>query len=283
VSITNVGSRSVLDVSDFSASLAFNGSGHSVVLDHASVPGGVNTGTISGLAPATISYVSNDVRSVTLTGSNFADSFFVRSTPGIFSTVTVNGGFGNDMINIGSTSNTLNGILGPVTVNGGLGTDTVNILDNGSTTAHTYTQTATTLTRSSTADGTVTINYPGIEFLGIARGPVANPHPPLARHLRFPASIRAGKAAALSGHLADGDGDRALTLTVDWGDGSAPTIVHPGQKRFTLKHKFSVEGTHTVRAIWTDSTGESNFRDLALVVAPRHVNSGPRAARPHRA
>src|SRR5262249_12584446 len=61
VSLTNVGSRSFLDVSDFSASLVFNGSGHSVVLDHASVPGGVNTGTISGLAPATISYVSNDV------------------------------------------------------------------------------------------------------------------------------------------------------------------------------------------------------------------------------
>src|SRR5262249_40595099 len=90
VSITNVGSRSFLDVGDFSANVVFNGSGHSVVLDHASVPGGVNTGTISGLAPAAITYVTNDVRSVTLSGSNFADSFFVRSTPGIFSTVTVN-------------------------------------------------------------------------------------------------------------------------------------------------------------------------------------------------
>src|SRR5262249_2345711 len=69
------------------------GAGHAVTLAHPAAPAG-NTGTISGLAPALIQYISNDVHSVTLTGSNFNDTFFVRSPPGLFP-VTVNGGFGN--------------------------------------------------------------------------------------------------------------------------------------------------------------------------------------------
>jgi hypothetical protein len=266
VSITNVGSRSSLDVSDFSASVVFNGVGHSVVLDHASVPGGVNTGTISGLAPATISYVSNDVRSVTLTGSNFADSFFVRSTPGIFSTVTVNGGFGNDVINVGGVGNTLDGILGPVTVNGGFGTDTVNIRDNGSTTPHTYSQTATSLTRSGGGTPAVTINYPGIEFLGVAKGPVVNPHPPLAKNLALSQNVRVGGLARLTGRLDEADKAAQLSLTVVWGDGSPPLTIAPGRKPFNLKHAYAAAGTYVVRAIWSDASGESNSRDLPITV-----------------
>jgi hypothetical protein len=270
VSISNVGSRSFLDVSDSSANIVFNGVGHSVVLDHASVSGGPNTGTISGLAQATISYVSNDVRSVTLSGSNFADSFFIRSTPGIFSTVTVNGGLGNDVVNIGSTSNTLDGILGPVTVNGGLGTDTVNVRDNGSTTPHTYTQTATSLTRSAASTPAVTINYPGLEFLNVAKGPVVNPHPPLAKNLALSKKVRAGGSATLTGRLEDKDAGDAISLTVDWGDGSAPQSSMPNRKPFHLQHRYTKAGTYTVRVIWTDSRGESNFRNLPLTVrAPK--------------
>jgi hypothetical protein len=53
---------------------------------------------------------------------------------------------------------------------------------------------------------------------------------------------------------------------VDWGDGSHPTLRQPGQKPFSLKHKYHEPGVYSVRVIWTDSKGESNFRDLYLVV-----------------
>ena len=63
---------------------------------------------------------------------------------------------------------------------------------------------------------------------------------------------------------------------------SPPERLTPDRKPFRLKHKYKEAGTYTVRAIWTDSTGASNFRDLTLVVTPRHVPKGPRTARFHR-
>jgi hypothetical protein len=267
VFLTNVGSRTDLTVSDFNVSLALNGVGRAVTLDHASTPGG-NTGTITGLAPALVQYTSNDVRSVTLTGSNFADAFFVRSTPGAFIPVTVNGGFGNDTLVVGSAANTLNGILGPVTFNGGLGSDTLIVNDQGSTTPHTYTLTSTSLTRSSTADATVTIHFPGLEFLQVNKGPVANPHPPLAKGLALSKSVRPGQLARLTGRLKDGDPGDTVSLIVDWGDGSKPKQLAPDRRPFALKHRYTKPGTYTVRVIWTDSSGESNFRDLTLTVKP---------------
>jgi hypothetical protein len=60
-------------------------------------------------------------------------------------------------------------------------------------------------------------------------------------------------------------------------------VVKPGRKRFNLKHKFTAAGRYTVRVIWTDSTGASNFRDLTLIVGASRGPSGPRLTRHHRA
>jgi hypothetical protein len=59
---------------------------------------------------------------------------------------------------------------------------------------------------------------------------------------------------------------------VDWGDGSAPHQSTPGRDAFSVSHRYAKAGTYTVRAIWTDSTGQSNFRDLRITVkAPKHT------------
>jgi hypothetical protein len=263
VFLTNKGQRTDLTVSDFSLAVVFNGTGHTVTLDHAPL-NGVNVGTIANLAPALIQYVSNDVHSVTLTGSKFDDTFFVHSTPGIFIPVTVNGGFGNDTLVVGSTANTLSGILGPVTFNGGSDTDFLIIQDQGSTTPHTYTQTATSLTRSAPGEVTVTINFPGLEFLQVVKGPVGSA--PLAKDLKLTKSVKAGQLATLTGHLEDADAADTLTLTVNWGDGSKGEQVQPGRTPFALTHKFTKPGTYKVHVTWTDSTGLSNSQDLTVVV-----------------
>src|SRR5262249_15288269 len=155
---------------------------------------------------------------------------------------------------------------GTVTVNGGSGNDKLTAIDFGSSTFHVYGVTATQVTRDF---GEVTINYGGIENLEAIRSPAPFPpftFPPLAKNLKLPSSIKAGSSATLTGHLADANGDKKLTLTVDWGDGSQPVVTKPGQKPFRVHHKFTQPGTYTVRVIWTDSTGVSNFQELHLTV-----------------
>src|SRR5262249_38223985 len=123
VSITNVFSRTALNVSDQNF-IALNPRADVVVLNHAN-----GVGTVAGVSPGAITYVANDVRAVTLTGGIRNDLFVVRSTPGPFATVTINGNSGNDTISVGGVGNTLDTILGPVIVNGGSGSDTLNVLD----------------------------------------------------------------------------------------------------------------------------------------------------------
>jgi hypothetical protein len=169
-------------------------------------------------------------------------------------------------------SNNLDPIQGEVTVLGGSfesGTDTLTINDSGSTTPHVYTQTPTTLQRS----GAAKINFFDIDILHIFKGPITG-SPPLATNVSLPKSIKAGQAARLTGHLSEADGDTKLTLTVDWGDGSQPTPIKPGQKPFSLAHKYAAAGTYTVRAIWTDSTGQSNFQAMSLSVTPKPPKQG---------
>jgi hypothetical protein len=106
---------------------------------------------------------------------------------------------------------------------------------------------------------------------------------PAAQNLTLTAPITAGRSATLSGQLVDGNGDKNLTLTVNWGDGSKPQHSKPRTKPFALKHKYAHAGTYTVHATWTDSTGLSNSRDLSLMVTSRQVPAGPRAVLRHRA
>jgi hypothetical protein len=178
---------------------------------------------------------------------------------------TINGGSGgNHIFNVGSNSSnplvsTLDGIQGVLNVNGGGATDTLNINDQGSTTPHIYNITTTTFTRS--APNPVTINYSNVHLVpneGTRQG--AGPQ---AAELAFPSSIAAGRFATLSGRLV---GTGTLSLDVDWGDGTPPAHSTPDRRPFSLKHKYARPGTYHVRAIWTDSSGQSGFREMTIVV-----------------
>jgi hypothetical protein len=166
-------------------------------------------------------------------------------------------------VNVGNNANTLDDIQGPLTVTGAAGAlTTLNINDQGSTTPHTYTQTATTFSRS----GAATITFFNITTLSPHKGPVAG-SASQAQDLALTDVIQAGELATLSGQLVTDNPDAQLTLTVDWGDGSDPDVVEPGLGPFSLQHSYDTPGTYTVRGIWTDlATGESNSRDLTIVV-----------------
>jgi hypothetical protein len=89
---------------------------------------------------------------------------------------------------------------------------------------------------------------------------------PEAKNLVLSGSIHAGQSATLSGRLVDADGDRNLTLMLNWGDGSLLQQTRPGIHPFVLKHRYAHAGIYTVHATWTDSTGLSNSRALTLTV-----------------
>jgi Ca2+-binding RTX toxin-like protein len=261
VTITNQFSRSILTVNG--AADAFD---RTVTLAASST-----LGEIRGLAPGVIFYTPNDVSRINLNGGNGRDTFFVTSTASP-APLQINGLGGNDTFIVGNSRNTLDDILTPLTLNGNSGFDTLIVNDQGSTVGHFYGVTATTVTRQIGTD--VTINYAGIDSLQLNKSPVPitfghDPFfPPQVKNLAFPQSIRVGQLANLTGRLVDQNQGDTLSLTVDWGDGSAPTVIAPGRKPFHLKHKYAAAGTYTARAIWTDSTGQSNFRDLALTVSP---------------
>jgi hypothetical protein len=196
----------------------------------------------------------------TLHTGNGNDIVNVQGTTG---PLTIDAGTGKDNINVGSTANTLDGIQGILTVNGNSsGFDTLNINDQGSTTKHTYTQTANSLSRSGAAE----IFFANIAKLQVNKGPVLG-IVAQAKDLAVTKVIRVGQYATLSSRLVDKNASAKLTLVVDWGDGSKPQTFTPGQAPFHLKHKYHKAGHYTVRVIWTDLTSqESESQDLHVTV-----------------
>jgi hypothetical protein len=193
-------------------------------------------------------------------GGNSGDTFNVLGTHG---RLTIDAGFGKETINVGSAANTLDTIQGQVTVNGRAGgIDTLNINDQGSTTKHSYLQTANTLFRN----GAAPITFSVIAHLNVNKGPVLG-SPPRAKGLKVMQSARGSRLVLLTGRLTDAHAAAKLMLTVDWGDGSTPQSFKPGQSPFRLKHRYAMKGDYTVRAVWTDvKTGQSNSQDLSLQV-----------------
>jgi hypothetical protein len=223
-------------------------------------------GTVTGLAPAKVTFKATDVSALGISTGAAADVFFIRGTLG--ANTAVHAGGGDDLFLVGSAVNKLDTIRTPLLVDGEGGVDGLRVLDQGSTTPHTYTTTATSTIRSSTFDPTVTVGFKAIEALDVFKGVVANPNPPLAKNLALSQTVYAGEFATLTGVLEDADTGDHISLTVDWGDGSGPKTRLPDRKPFSLTHKYKAAGTYTVRVIWTDSTGESNFRELTLAVKP---------------
>jgi hypothetical protein len=197
--------------------------------------------------------------------------------PGILgfptTTAILAGSGGGHIFNVGSNPtnpqlSTLDGIQGVLDIFSSNATDspdTLNILDKGSTTAHTYnlTQNPPTDTFTRSAPNPVTINFSSIIHLnppqeGTLVGPGAQ-----AAALAFPSTVAAGSFATMSGRLV---GTGELSLSIDWGDGTPVAHSTPDLRPFSVKHKYAQPGTYHVRAVWTDSSGQSGFREMTMVV-----------------
>jgi hypothetical protein len=210
---------------------------------------------------------SPDTSTLTLSAPGAGDVVNVQGTA-LGTTTTINGGTsGAHTYTIGSTSNVLDPILGVVTVNGSA-TDVLNVNDQGSTTPHIYNLTQgsplSTFTRSAPGTPNVVINFSGIATQNqhFNDGPKLGT-PTQAAELAFPTTVAAGRSATLSGRLV---GTGELSLSVDWGDGTPVAHSTPDLRPFDVKHKYERPGTYHVRAVWTDSRGQSGFRELTIVV-----------------
>jgi autotransporter-associated beta strand protein len=74
--------------------------------------------------------------------------------------------------------------------------------------------------------------------------------------------------AVLTGRLTDPDRLDALTLTVDWGDGSpVQTVTDVGRDPFHIPHQYAEAGTYTARVGWFDQHGGGFTRDLTVQAA----------------
>jgi hypothetical protein len=275
VTITNQFSRSMLIMNG--AADAFN---RTVTL-----AASATLGEIRNLAPGVIFYTPNDISLINLNGGSGNDTFFVDSTASP-APLQIDGLGGNDTFIVGNNRNTLDEILTPLTLNGDSGFDTLIVNDQGSTVGRIYGVTTSTVTRL--GGNAVTVNYSGIDALQLNRSTAPftfNPDPffPQVKNLTLRGPSRAGRSARLSGRLVDGDKGDVLSLAVDWGDGSAPDRSAPNRKPFARTHRYAAPGDYTVRVIWTDSAGVSNFRDLRLTVAAAKPGAAPSGhARGHR-
>jgi hypothetical protein len=150
-----------------------------------------------------------------------------------------------------------------VTVNGDpSGKDTLNINDQGSKTKHTYALTATSLSRSGAAE-IFFFNFP---IPNVNKGPEIG-QPPQAKDLTLTPAIGVGQLATLSGRLVDVNASAPLSLVVNWGDGSGPQTLQPGQATFSLTHTYQTAGTYKVHVLWIDTaTDQFNSQDLTIQV-----------------
>jgi len=90
------------------------------------------------------------MESLAVNAGTGADTSNVHSTAA-GTPVTVNGGGGNDIFNVGNPADSLDSILGTLTVNGQAGDDALNINDQGTATAKSYTVNPYSVTRSGAA------------------------------------------------------------------------------------------------------------------------------------
>src|SRR5262249_40387986 len=209
---------------------------HGVALDGGAFQGAIRVTVASTSAP--ITYTSQGVHSVNFLGGTLVDEFFVHSVP-LGTGITLNGLQGNDDFSIGSESNTLDTILGPVNVIGGsssgvVASNSLSVHDEGSPLfAYDYNQLPNEIVRT-VRPGSGTPPAPPVTIF-FANIPPESVHlfspgrfgGAAAQDLALPRQVRVGAPATLTGQLVDADPSQVLSLTVIWGDGSAPDQSTP--------------------------------------------------------
>lgn len=218
----NVGS--VGSVSVLGSNLTLNGAGGSDILNYNDASNAVASTYVVTSNAITRGGAGNvnhaTIEAVNLNGGSSGNTYNVNSTAGTVVT-TLTGGVGNDVFNIGGTTNTLGGVAGAVTVTAAGGADTLNINDTANATGTTYGVTSTTVTRSgagtTTFDGTT-------ETLNVNAGSGAN-------------TVTVGTSGTLDGLTA--------ALTVNGGTNTALTI---NDSTDTTSNTYTISTTNIARS-----------------------------------
>jgi hypothetical protein len=232
---------------------------------------------------APIFYNPGDIHSITLTGGQGNEGYFVESTVGGFP-ITINAPGTRATFIVGFFFGTVDNIHNPLTLNGGAGFDSLVVDDSLAATGHFYSDDhVSQITRDF---GAVTVNYSLMNTEQLIQSPkpnpgfVPDPFFPQATDLALTDSVRAGQQATLTGRLVDSDPREVLSLTVNWGDGTQPEQRTPNRAPFRLTHRYETPGTYKVRLAWSDSFGRTNFQDLTITVRQaRHGDHGDHDSR----
>ena len=204
-----------------------------------------NTGffeTVTGLGnPGSPFTLQDEVGGpLTINGGSHGNTYNVQGTGN--GAVTLHTGSGNDVINVGSAANTLDGIHGPLTVDGQGGFDTLNINDQGETTPHSYTVNATSVVRS---PGGPTINYFDIESLNLHPGHLIGPVP--------------------GGNTVDVQSTAAETpVEIDAGDGTTVNVGNADSTLDDIQGAVSVYGEDGSVLLNVEDQGSTSSQDYAV-------------------
>lgn len=170
VNITNAGSvQSIFGPVNVTNPSSFSGIAIDDHADSTARTATVTSSGITGLAPASISWVANDIANVVLSMGSGADtvnlqSFFSLSGGTLF----VNGAGGADTVNIGNPTNGVQGIASPVWVYNPPSFTTLNIDDSADVTGRTATYTSTDVT--GLAPGSITWTASDISSITLTNG-----------------------------------------------------------------------------------------------------------------
>jgi hypothetical protein len=238
-------------------------------------------GDLDGLAGSQgvvpIRYGTTSVNFVTLQLGNETDQVFVAATPANVQT-RIFAGPGSKLFDVNGVNNNLDTILGRLQFFGVSGGNAdLEVHDENAPFGHTYQEAPNQIVRSGLGGPTVVIDFftMQVEHLFRNRQPGA-----AAQDLALTEQVRVGETARLTGRLVDADPSQVLSLTVIWGDGSAPDQSTPDRDPFAVTHTYASPGVYTVHAIWSDSHGVSNSRDLTITVRPaRHGDHGDHDSR----
>lgn len=223
----------------------------------------VNSTTLSRNGAALITY--GTIEQINVNGGSGGNIVDVRSTA--FGTdVTVNSGSGSDTINIGSVGNSLDAILGSVSVNGQspASGETLNINDHGDADGHTYSISATTVTRN----GSANIDYATVESLILNAALGVNIVNVLGSLSTTPVTVNGGPNddTVNVGNLANSLDDLQGTLTINGNAPAASDSVFVNDQGDADAHSYVITSTTVDR----DGAAQITYATVELLT----VNGG---------
>lgn len=191
-----------------------------------------------------------DLDSITINGGGGNDTIDIEDTfskPPMDVPVTVNGGDGNDTINVSPTAQDLTHIKGSLTINGDAGSDKVTINDQANGADTTYSLTAATVAVNR-PNPPATISYLGIEDLTLNGGQGVNTYN--VQQAGIPARINAGPG----------------TDTIKFSNGASVTGVVDGQGGFDTLDFSPYATPVTIDLAAHTATGTGGYEDIQRIV-----------------